>query len=56
MKHIAPLSRTPASAQEIALDTKIQFAIAMFNIVIPLVTNKDPQNPLPPETGGTAAA
>ena len=56
MKHIAPIGRTPVSAQQIALDDKIQYVIAIFDIVIPLVTNKNPQNPLPPESGGTPAA
>ena len=50
MKFVKPITRSPGKAQ-VGQGEKYPFAEDLFEIMIPLFTNKHPQNPLP--GGGT---
>jgi hypothetical protein len=54
MTHLALISRAPEKAQDIPTDVKLVFLADVFTAAAPLFENKDPSNPLPPDTtGGT---
>ena len=55
MNHVRPLSRAPAHAESsIPIDAKIQYAEDIIvNILIPVMTNKNPSNPGEPPTTTT---
>jgi len=45
MRHLRMVSRAPEQAQSVSPEVKLTFIRDFIEIVIPLVTNKDPQNP-----------
>lgn len=52
MAHLTVLSRrriARAVDYQVPLDAKLAFSQDVLKIVIPLVTLKDPRNPLPPD-------
>ncbi|MFM1921872.1 MAG: hypothetical protein RLZZ303_3506 [Candidatus Hydrogenedentota bacterium] len=52
MTHLKPLTRVPDKAQGVTTDVKLAFLADVFDAAVPLFQNKDPQNPLPPDTTG----
>jgi len=43
MKHVNPLTKTPARAADIPVDVKINFIIAILTAFAPILGAKDPQ-------------
>lgn len=46
MGHVAPLTRTPDSADTIAPEVKLAFIRDVIDVSIPLFENKNPSNPV----------
>lgn len=46
MGHIAPLTRTPGTAETIAPEVKLTFIRDVIEVSIPLFENKNPSNPV----------
>lgn len=53
MRRMRSLSRTPEVAASIAPEVKLTFLIQVLQAAVPLFQNKNPQNPLPPASGGS---
>ena len=49
MKRIHPISKMPDHAAAVSPEVKITFVISILQASVPLFTNKNPQNPLPPD-------
>lgn len=45
MRRIQTITKQPAVAQNIAIEVKIAFIVDVLGAAIPLVQDKDPQNP-----------
>ncbi len=45
MSRIKLISKKPVQAQSWPIEVKLQFAVNLFQILIPFVQNKEPQNP-----------
>ena len=45
MSRIKFISRKPLQAQSWTIEVKLQFAVNLFQLLIPFVQNKEPQNP-----------
>jgi len=55
MRHMHPVSRVPGVAASIAPEVKLTFLIQVLEAAVPLFQNKNPQNPLPPSSGGSGS-
>lgn len=53
MKRIQPISKLPEHGATVAPDVKITFIASVLEAAVPLFTNKNPQNPLPPDDTAT---
>lgn len=53
MRRMRSISRTPEVAASIAPEVKLTFLIQVLQAAVPLFQNKNPQNPLPPASGGS---
>jgi hypothetical protein len=49
MRHLRTLTKSPGIAQSIPIEVKFQFIIDVLEAAIPLVQDKEPENPEPPE-------
>ncbi len=49
MSRLKLISKAPVRAQSWPIEVKLQFAINLFQVLMPFLENKDPQNP---ENGG----
>lgn len=45
MRRIRPITKPPMTAQGVAIEVKIAFIIDVLTAAVPLVQDKDPQNP-----------
>jgi hypothetical protein len=58
MRHTAALSKRGvaiAAEYQVPLDAKLAFSQDVLNLVIPVVANKDPRNPLAPSSSTTTS-
>lgn len=49
MRHLRTLTKMPGVAQSIPIEVKFQFIIDVLEAAIPLVQDKEPENPDPPD-------